>query len=114
MLSLFPQLFTYQELAPLILRVVAGFIVLSSAYPKLKKPKEFGIFFVGLVQFFAAALLIAGFLMQLAAILIILTIIFEIFRPNPDKNYKFMALLMVVMIALVFLGPGFFAIDLPL
>ncbi len=114
MLSLFPQLFAYQELAPLILRIVTGFIVISFAYPKLKKPGEFGNFLIGLVEFFTGALLVAGFLMQLAAALIILAMIFEIFRPSPDKDYKFMVLLIVVLVALMFLGPGFFAIDLPL
>jgi len=114
MLSLFPQLFTYSELAPLILRIVAGFIAISFAYPKLKKPGEFGNFLIGLVEFLAGTLLIAGFLTQLAAALVILAMIFEIFRPNPDKNYKFMVLLIVVLVALIFLGAGFFAIDFPL
>jgi len=114
MLSLFPQLFAYQELAPLILRIAAGFIVISFAYPKLKKPGEFGNFLVGLAEFLTGALLVAGFLTQLAAALVILAMIFEIFRPSPDKNYKFMVLLMVVLIALMFIGPGFFAIDFPL
>ncbi len=114
MLSLFPQLFTYQEMAPLILRIVAGFIVISFAYPKLKKPGEFGNFLIGLLEFFTGALLVAGFLMQLAAALIILAMIFEILRPNLNKDYTFMVLLMFVLVALMFLGPGFFAIDLPL
>jgi uncharacterized membrane protein YphA (DoxX/SURF4 family) len=121
MLSLFPQLFTYQELAPFILRLTAGLISIGFAYSKLKNPAERLNFGVGLVQFCAGVLLIAGFLTQLAAGLIILAVLFDLLRPaslsqgRPGlKNYKFMIFLVAVLVALMFLGPGFFSIDLPL
>lgn len=137
MLSLFPQLFTYQELAPFILRLTAGFIAIAFAYSKLKKPAltrpastqrgergrptERLNFAIGLAEFCSGAMLIAGFLTQLAAGLIILAVLFDIFRPaSPSqggpglKEYKFMILLIIVLAALMFLGPGFFSIDLPL
>ena len=114
MLSLFPQLFTYQEMAPLILRVAAGFISIGCAYTKLKKPKDYGNFAVGLAEFFAGIMLVAGFLVQLAAALIIISMLIEIIRPNLNKDYKFMFLLIIVSAALMLLGPGFFSIDLPL
>lgn len=113
MLSLFPQLFTYSELAPFILRLTAGLIVIGFAYSKLKKPAEGFNFVIGLAEFCAAILLIAGFLTQLAAGLIILALLFEIFRPGL-KDCKFMILLIIILVALMFLGPGFFSIDLPL
>lgn len=113
MLSLFPQLFTYQELAPFILRLTAGFIAIAFAYSKLKKPTERLNFAIGLAEFCSGAMLIAGFLTQLAAGLIILAVLFDIFRPGL-KEYKFMILLIIVLAALMFLGPGFFSIDLPL
>jgi len=128
MLSLFPQLFTYSELAPFILRLAAGLIIIGFAYSKLKKPAlaqpvlaqaEQGKparnlnFAVGLVEFCSGVMLIAGFLTQLAAGLIILALLFEIFKPGL-KDYKFMILLMTILVALMFLGPGFFSIDLPL
>ncbi len=114
MLSLFPQLFTYQELAPFILRLAAGFIALNFAYPKLKNPREYRNFLIGLVEIISGIMLIAGFLTQLAAGLIIVAVLFEIFRPSDYKNYKFMVLLIVVLVALIFLGPGFYSFDLPL
>jgi uncharacterized membrane protein YphA (DoxX/SURF4 family) len=120
MLSLFPQLFTYQELAPFILRLTAGFIVIAFAYSKLKKPAEHLNFAIGLAEFCSGVMLIVGFLTQLAAGLIILAVLFDIFRPASPagrpglKNYKFVILLIVVLAALMFLGPGFFSIDLPL
>jgi len=129
MLSLFPQLFTYHELAPFILRLAAGLIIISFAYSKLKKPAlaqpvltqeaEQGKpaknlnFAIGLVEFCSGVMLIAGFLTQLAAGLIILALLFEIYKSGL-KDYKFMILLMIILVALMFLGPGFFSIDLPL
>ena len=41
MLSLFPQLFTYQELAPFILRVISAAILISYGYSKIFKPREY-------------------------------------------------------------------------
>jgi uncharacterized membrane protein YphA (DoxX/SURF4 family) len=114
MMSLFPQLFTYRELAPFILRLALGFFAISFGYSKLKKPAEVQNFIIGLIESCAGIFLIAGFLMQLAAGLIIITMLFEIFRPGLVKDYKFLALIIIALIALMFLGPGFFSIDLPL
>ncbi len=114
MLSLFPQLFSYQEWAPFILRLSAGFIAIGFGYPKLLKPREYFNFIIGLVEFCAGILLIAGFLTQIAAGLIILAMIYEIIRPGLEKNYKLKILLIVSLVAIMFLGPGLFSIDLPL
>ena len=114
MLSLFPQLFVYQEMAPFILRLAAGFLSVYLAYPKIKNPSERLDFITGLAQFCAGFLLVAGFLTQLAAGLIIISTLFGIFRPGLYKDYKLTFLLIAILIALMFLGPGFFSIDLPL
>jgi len=111
MLSLFPQLFTYSELAPLILRFAAAFIVIGFGYPKLLKPSEYRNFAVGLIEFCSAIFLIAGFLTQLA--LIILAMIYEIVRPEPE-NLRLKILLIAALGSLALLGPGLFSIDLPL
>ncbi|OHA14932.1 MAG: hypothetical protein A3A10_02425 [Candidatus Tagabacteria bacterium RIFCSPLOWO2_01_FULL_42_9] len=113
MLSLFPQLFTYSELAPLILRFAAAFIVIGFGYPKLLKPSEYRNFAVGLIEFCSAIFLIAGFLTQLAAALIILAMIYEIVRPEPE-NLRLKILLIAALGSLALLGPGLFSIDLPL
>lgn len=114
MLSLFPQLFTYQELAPFILRLAAGFIAIGFGYPKLLKPAEYRNFIVGIIELCSGILLVAGFLTQLAAGLIVLAMLFEIARPNLEKNYKLKILLIACLIGLMLLGPGLFSIDLPL
>lgn len=114
MLSLFPQLFIYQEWAPFVLRLAVGFIAIGFGYHKLFKPKEYRNFAVGLIEFCSGILLIAGFLTQIAAGLIILTMIHEIVRPESEKNYKLKILLIASLVAIMLLGPGFLSIDLPL
>ena len=56
---------------------------------------------------------IAGFLTQLAAALIILAMIYEIVRPEPE-NLRLKILLIAALGSLALLGPGLFSIDLPL
>lgn len=77
MLSLFPQLFNYQELAPLILRIVAGLIAASFAYPKLKRLAEWKNFLIGSGEILIGIFLISGFFIQIAAGLMILAVLFE-------------------------------------
>ncbi len=113
MLSLFPQLFTYQEIAPLILRIAVGIIAISFSYSSLKKPAEIKNFVAGLVEFCAAVLLIAGFLTQLAAGLLIIAALYFAFQSKP-RNYQFIIIFTACLLALIFLGPGFFSFDLPL
>ncbi len=113
MLSLFPQFFAYREIVPFIFRLITGIISLDSGYPNLKKPKSPN-FVIGLLEFLSGIALVAGFLTQIAAGVMILLTIFRLLRPAPEKNYKFMLLFLVILIALIFLGPGFLAFDLPL
>ncbi len=114
MLSLFPQLFAYQELAPFILRLVIGFIAISFGYSGLFKSSERLRFTIGIVYFCAGILLFAGFFTQLAAGLVSIAAIVELFRSSFGKNYQFFILFIAALIALMLLGPGLFSIDLPL
>lgn len=114
MLSLFPQLFTYQELAPFILRLAAGFIAVSFGYPSLFKPSERLRFTFGIANCCAGVLLLVGFLTQLAAIFAILATILEPYLLGTEKKYRFQIILIAVLVALMLLGPGLFSIDLPL
>ena len=113
MLSLFPQLFVYREIVPFIFRLVAGVISIGSGYPSLKKPKS-PVFIIGLLEFLSGVAFIAGFLTQIATAVMILITLLRLIRPVPEKNYKFLLLYLVILIALMFLGPGFLAFDLPL
>ncbi len=114
MMSLFPQLLDYRELAPFILRIAAAILIISFSCPKLKKPLVFSNLIIGIAELITGILLVIGLFTQLAALLIIALAIFGAVRPDPAKNFKLSFLLVAVAIALMFLGPGFFSLDLPL
>lgn len=69
---------------------------------------------MGILEFLSGLAVIAGFLTQAAAGVLILLTLLRLLRPVEGKNYKFMLLFLVILIALMFLGPGFMAFDLPL
>ncbi len=114
MLSLFPQLFTYQELAPLILRLAAGFIAISFGYPRLFRRAERMNFSIGVIYFCAGILLFAGLFTQLAAALVALMALFGPKIEAEKKDYKFLILIFAISVSLMLMGPGLFSIDLPL
>lgn len=133
MLSIFPQLFTYQQIAPFMLRAVLGIIFLVHGYPKLFKqfsgtaqffdsvgirPAKFWVFVVGAVEFFGGIALILGIFTQIAAGLIAVNMLVAILKVKKAQGfvggYEFDLILMAAAISLLFLGPGIFAFDLPL
>lgn len=132
MVSLFPQLFVYQEVAPLILRVVLGLVFIVHGYAKFKgfsgiaewlgsigfKPGKFWAFVLLATEFFGGILLVIGLFTQLAAGLIAIIMLVAIFKVNLNKGFKggyeLDLVLLAIAVALLFLGPGLYAIDLPL
>lgn len=98
MLSVFPQLFDYSQLAPLILRVGLGVILIKVGYKNG---------FVGALQILAAVFIILGLFIQVAALLALATC-YKI------KEKKIMLLVVAVALSLIFLGPGLISLDLPL
>lgn len=133
MLSIFPELFTYSLVAPAILRIALGIIFLHIAYLKFFPERKARIsFFSGLgfpaprmwwaliagIEFVGALLLLVGLFVQPAAIALALIIgiagIIKLVRPAALRNdFSYYALLCITLISLLFLGPGFWAIDIP-
>lgn len=136
MLSIFPQLFNYSELAPFILRVTVGVIFIAHGYPKLfknfggtvqffgsigLKPAKYLAIIVGVSEFFGGIALFLGFFTQIAALLISIVMLVAMvyvkkikFKKGLVDGYELDLILFAAALALVFLGPGAFAIDLPL
>ncbi len=115
MLSLFPQLFTFELAAPFILRVVLGIILLAHAFRKSKEKKEIKILIsIGAVS---GLLLIAGFLTQAAAIVIAVLTILSFTKIAENFWFDGLSLKIIVLtvsLSLLVLGPGILAFDLPL
>jgi uncharacterized membrane protein YphA (DoxX/SURF4 family) len=109
MLSIFPSLLTYGLLAPLILRLAAALQLGYSGYKLLGQPAAGRL--IGATQLLAALLLFVGLWTQPVALILALLIVVWPDRtiPAPQRS-----LMIVILLSLVFTGPGFLAIDLPL
>ena len=134
MLSLFPNLLTYEMFAPFLLRMVLGFIFITLGYLKLKKEKErWNLLFetlrlkpayvwtkiFGYIEIIGGVALIVGIYTQLVAIIFACINLFEMYIENREssllkRDLAFYLLLTTIAVSLIFTGPGFFAFDLPL
>ncbi len=134
MLSLFPNLLTYQLLAPLILRVVVGLIFIDLGHLKLYKEKhQWNLFFdtirlrpakyfvmaFGIIELVGGLFLITGFLTQLVALIFAVILFAECYAEMQDsklikRDLVFYVLMLAITLSLVFLGAGAHAFDLPL
>lgn len=117
MLSLFPELYTYNQLAPFILRVALAVILFVYAYKNYKNSETF-IKITSFIKGASALLLVLGLFIQLTAIIIALIAFIEKLRTRTEKEdfntYGLRLLIFSIAIALLFLGPGAFSIDFPL
>jgi len=134
LLTVFPDLLTYGLIAPFILRVSLGLVLIYFSYLKFGKERmekiaffdslgmKPGVFYantIGGIELIGGILLIVGAYTQAAALvgaLVMLATTYIKWRhPMTLRNdIEFYILLFVVALSLVFLGAGFFAIDLPL
>lgn len=134
MLNPFPDLLTYSLLAPFLLRLTAGliFINLGTLVFKgeknrwlvsliaLKVPKpELVLKIIGCLEIVGGIMLILGFYTQLAALILSIFTLTEIFIEYRDptilkRNYVFYLMLFAISLSLLFSGAGAYAIDLPL
>ncbi len=131
---MFPDLLTFWLIAPFLLRITAGFIFIYFGYTKIWKERErrvsffnkigFGngsIFFwiISLAELIGGILLVLGVFTQATAIMLSFIILGAIYtkirQPDLlDNSLEFFILLFAVLLSLLFLGAGFWAIDLPL
>ena len=121
-LSLFPYLLSYQQLSPLIIRVVLGVTLAYFGYEKIlgnghssgSNSKIYGV-----VEMIIALFLIIGLWTQLAAILNAVILVIKLCWKIKEGKFltdgvNYYILLLAMAISLVFTGAGAFAIDYPL
>lgn len=134
MLNPFPDLLVYSLLAPFILRVVAGFIFIDLGKLMLRRERDrwntsftalgfqnpaVMVKIFGAVEIISGLMLIAGFYTQIAALILALLTLCEIYVEYKDpavlkRSIVFYILLFSISLSLLFSGAGAFAIDLPL
>lgn len=119
MLSLFPSLLVYELVAPLLLRLTLGAILIFWSYGKLKERRSAAANTVSLIEGIAGILLVIGLYTQLAALVAAIIFCVHLFKKLQTKslftngvNYYF--ILLIISLSLLVLGPGILAFDLPL
>ena len=134
LLNTFPELLSYSAIAPLILRLVVGFIVINLGLLKLGKEKEdwkklFEIinfhpskYFVKILAFIeviGGLMLLAGAYTQVISIIFAITFFCEMILEYREESLEnrslpFYILIFAISLSLIFSSAGIFAIDLPL
>ncbi|HEY4497848.1 MAG TPA: DoxX family protein [Candidatus Paceibacterota bacterium] len=149
-LSALPQLYDYASYGPLLLRLALAAVFIVHGYPKLFaktmpdgsrhggitatagffesigiRPAKFLAVVVGVVEFFGGILLIAGFGVQIIALLLAINMLVAIWKvkfkmgfaggpASPAGGWEFDFVLLIMALSLLVLGPGAYALDLPL
>lgn len=114
-LTMFPTLLTYSFLAPFFLRVTIGIIGLLGAKVRLSKNSKW----LAPIQAVISVFILMGCYTQIAVILGILISLLSDYldkkiAPIPKERMTFHILIYIVLVSILFTGPGAFAIDLPL
>ena len=133
-LNTFPELLTYGVLAPFILRVVIGFIIINLGFLKLNKekkdwqelfeainfhPSKYFVKFLAFVEIIGGLMLFIGAYVQIVAIIFSVVFLCEAileYRNDSleNRNLPFYILIFSISLSLIFSGAGVFAFDLPL
>ncbi len=134
MLSVFPILFSYALVVPFVFRLIVGLTFLWFGFLKLTRerksktemfesvgmrPADLYLWLVAILEILAGLTLVLGFLTQLAALILsivtLAAILIKYRQPAAiASSFGFLCLLFAVSLSLLFLGPGFYAFDLPL
>lgn len=134
MLNPFPDLLTYSLLAPLLLRLVVGFIFVDLGLLKLRgekqrwiavfetlhlKPADFFVPLYAFLQIIGGVLLIIGLWTQVAALMFVIFTGTELYiewkaKEVLKRDLVFYLLLFIISLSLLFTGAGAFAFDIPL
>ncbi len=119
MLSLFPTLYTYEQFAPFLIRVVLGGTLIYFGYQKVKKHGQSSgsnTTLYGIAELVIGVFLVIGLYTQLAALLNAAILVIKLgFKASEGKLFSdgvnYYVLLLTLAVASIFLGPGFWGFD---
>jgi putative oxidoreductase len=118
MLSLFPTLLSWQEVSPLIIRVVLGAVFLFWAYKALKgfAGPSTNKKIAAIIELIVGVLLVIGLWTQAAAIVAAINLIIRLIERAQKKAFltdgvNYYLILLVLSLSLIVTGAGIWAID---
>lgn len=119
MLSIFPDLLSYQMFAPLLIRLTLGIIFIHWTYKTLRSRPDTNKKMVAIVEGVAGLLLVIGLWTQVAALVIAIDLVIRLYGKYQTKSLltdgiNYYLVLLVLAVSLLFTGAGFVAFDLPL
>jgi len=134
MLNTFPDLLTYSQLAPFILRVILGIIMIDLGFLKFYSERERwvalfdvinlrpSVWFVkvfALIEIIGGAMIAVGSYTQIIALVFVIITLSELILEWKEetlikRNLPFYFLLFTISLSLIFSGAGAFAFDLPI
>jgi len=120
--SLFPDLLSYSMLGIFAVRAILGCTLLTLGIHEIKRRKTEEsrlVFYAGILKTVAGALLVLGLGTQIGALIAIIVLGFHIIKKIQAKHFlsdgiNYYVILFVLALAIMVLGPGAFAFDLPL
>lgn len=118
-LTIFPSLLTFGLISPFILRLAVALFVFSLGKNRYKKEYKWSsVFYIA-----SAVLVFIGLYTQIAVLIAIVVLKFDFyleywknrtFTPISKETYFLYSLAIIILLSLLFTGPGFLAFDLPL
>lgn len=120
MVSVFPELFNYSQLAPFILRIALALVLAQTAFLTGVKSPDKREKIIGIIKILSAFFILIGMLTQAAAMIIAILMLFRAVDAKIKKiviapERKLLdSLIFVISVSLILFGPGLFSIDLPL
>ncbi len=119
MLSLFPSLLTYEQVAPFLLRLTLGAVFIYWSYKHLKVRTNSKKMTLGILDGIAGILLVIGLYTQLVALVTAVMLLFGLFGKVQGKSLftdgvNYYVILLVISLSLLLMGAGVFSFDLPL
>jgi uncharacterized membrane protein YphA (DoxX/SURF4 family) len=119
MLSIFPSLFTYEQVGPFLIRIVLGLTLAHFGYRKIVgkgQSEGSNTRTYGIVEMSIALFLIIGLYTQLAALLNVVILVIKLGHKVKkglflSDGVNYYVLLLVMALSLLFTGPGCFAFD---
>jgi len=134
-LNTFPELLALEHLAPFILRVTLGVIMINIGYLKWKgefprwkifaealgftRNRAAFIKGIGVLEYVSGVALIIGLYTQLASLLLVILSGIELYAEHKEsalvkRDIVFYILIFSIALSLLFSGAGAFSLDLPL